>query len=142
MKFLHFSDKFLDKVIDIENRSFPNPWTKEMFLSSSKSSSTIFKVLILKKAVIGYYIISHVADEMEILNIAVCNKFRNKSFGKAIFIDILKTAKIKKINFVFLEVRKSNTIALKLYKPFGFDEIGVRKKYYKTEDALILKLYL
>ncbi|MDR3124304.1 MAG: ribosomal protein S18-alanine N-acetyltransferase [Endomicrobium sp.] len=142
MKFLHFSDTFLDKVIDIENKSFPNPWTKEMFLSSSKNSSTTFKVLILNKTVIGYYIISHVADEMEILNIAVCSKFRNKSFGKAILIDILKTATIKKIKFVFLEVRKSNTIALKLYKTFGFNEIGVRKKYYKTEDALILKLYL
>ncbi|MDR2066623.1 MAG: hypothetical protein LBP57_02145 [Endomicrobium sp.] len=61
-------------------KSFPNPWAKEMFLSSSKNSSTTFKVLNLNKTVIRYYIISHAADEMEILNIALCNKFRNKSF--------------------------------------------------------------
>jgi hypothetical protein len=40
-----------------------------MFSSSSKNSSTTFKVLILNKTLIGYYIISYVADEMEILKL-------------------------------------------------------------------------
>lgn len=142
MKFLHFSDIFLDKVIDIENGSFLEPWTKEMFLESKNSNSVIFKVLIVNGILIGYYVISHVEDEMEILNIAVCYKFRNKSFGKVMLTDILNIASIEKIKFIFLEVKKSNTVALKLYKAFGFKEIGIRKRYYKTEDALILKLCL
>jgi ribosomal-protein-alanine N-acetyltransferase len=142
MKFLPFSYIFLDKIIDIENKSFPAPWTKEMFLSSAENSSILFNVLILNKTVIGYYIISLVKDEMEILNIAVCQKFRNKSFGKGILTNILNIANTKKIKSVFLEVRESNITALKLYKKFGFNEVGLRKKYYKTENALILTLYL
>ncbi|MDR2395033.1 MAG: ribosomal protein S18-alanine N-acetyltransferase [Endomicrobium sp.] len=139
MKFLNFSDIFLDKVVDIENKSFLKPWTKEMFLESKNNNCVIFKVLIVDEILIGYYVIDHFENEMEILRIAVCHKFRNKSFGKAMLTDILSVASIEKVKFIFLEVRKSNIIALKLYKIFGFKEIGVRKKYYKTEDALILK---
>ncbi|MDR1417989.1 MAG: ribosomal protein S18-alanine N-acetyltransferase [Endomicrobium sp.] len=142
MKFLPFSYIFLDDIIKIENNSFPNPWTKEMFLSSAKNSSVLFNVLILNKTIIGYYIIVLVKDEMEILNIAVNQQFRNKSFGKSILFDILNIANTKKIKYVFLEARESNKIALKLYKNFGFNEIGIRKKYYKTENALMLKLCL
>jgi ribosomal-protein-alanine N-acetyltransferase len=142
MEFLHFSDTFLDKVIDIEKRSFLEPWTKEMFLQSKDNNSVIFKVLVVNRILVGYYVISHVEDEMEILHIAVCHKFRNKSFGKAMLTDILNIASIEKIKFIFLEVRKSNKVALKLYKAFRFKEIGIRKRYYKTEDALILKLCL
>jgi ribosomal-protein-alanine N-acetyltransferase len=142
MKFLPFSYIFLDAIIDIENNSFIDPWTKEMFLDSAKNSSVLFNVLILNKTIIGYYIIGLVKDEMEILNIAVSPQFRNKSFGKAILFDILNIANTKKLKYAFLEVRESNEIALKLYKKFGFNKIGTRKKYYKTEDVLVLKLCL
>jgi ribosomal-protein-alanine N-acetyltransferase len=42
-------------------------------------------------------------------------------------------------DFIFLETRQNNTAALSLYKSFGFEKIGVRKKYYKNEDALTLR---
>ena len=46
---------------------------------------------------------------------------------------------VKNVNELFLEVRVSNTPARSLYKKMGFEEVGVRKKYYEdTEDAIVM----
>jgi ribosomal-protein-alanine N-acetyltransferase len=83
-----------------------------------------------------------VADETEILNIAVSSTFREHSFGRAMLADIRKEAVNKKSKFIYLEVRQSNIIAYNLYKSFGFKEIGIRKEYYKNEDAIIMRAIL
>jgi len=130
----------LDDIAEIEKQSFVNPWTKEMLLDSAKNAAVKFKVLIENKTVAGYYIISTSADETEVLDIAVDPKFRKRSFGQAMLADIKKESNNKKSRVIFLEVRQNNNAAINLYKSFGFKEIGVRKKYYKNEDALVLKL--
>jgi ribosomal-protein-alanine N-acetyltransferase len=140
MDLVIFSEDFLDDILEIERESFTNPWSREMFLGSAKNNTTTFKVLMKNKIVIGYYIISTVADETEILEIAVSRKFRRQNFGKFMLVDILKESSLKKSKFVFLEARISNTPALNLYKSVGFKEIGIRKKYYGNEDAVILRL--
>ncbi len=130
----------MDDIAEIEKQSFVNPWTKEMLLDSAKNAAVKFKVLIENKTVAGYYIISTSADETEVLDIAVDPKFRKRSFGQAMLADIKKESNNKKSRVIFLEVRQNNNAAINLYKSFGFKEIGVRKKYYKNEDALVLKL--
>ncbi|OEG71582.1 hypothetical protein ATZ36_13890 [Candidatus Endomicrobiellum trichonymphae] len=139
MKIVNFSERFLDDIAEIEKQSFVNPWTKEMLLDSAKNTAVKFKVLIENKTVAGYYIISTAADETEVLDIAVDLKFRRRSFGQAMLTDIKKESANKQSGVIFLEVRQSNNAAINLYKSFGFKEIGVRKKYYKNEDALVLR---
>jgi ribosomal-protein-alanine N-acetyltransferase len=142
MKIINFSEKFLNDVAEIEKESFIDPWNKKMFLSSANNSTVKFRILIEHKTLVGYYIINTVADETEILNIAVSPMFRGHSFGRAMIADIKKEAVNGKSKFIFLEVRQSNIVALNLYKSFGFEEIGVRKKYYKNEDAIIMRTML
>jgi ribosomal-protein-alanine N-acetyltransferase len=140
VKLIKFSENLLDKIIEISNKSFANPWTKEMFLTSVKNNFVIFKVLTENNMIIGYYIICIVTDETEILDIAVSPEFRKKKFGKYMLLDIKKETMNKKAKFIFLEVRKDNIPAINLYKSVGFKELIVRKKYYKNEDALVFKL--
>jgi ribosomal-protein-alanine N-acetyltransferase len=56
---------------------------------------------------------------------------------------LIETAR-GKAETMFLEVRPTNTYAIALYEDLGFNEIGVRKGYYKSEhgreDALMLAL--
>jgi ribosomal-protein-alanine N-acetyltransferase len=54
--------------------------------------------------------------------------------------DIVKETLLKKFKFIFLEAKKSNMPALNLYKSFGFKKIGLRKNYYRDEDAVVLRL--
>ena len=140
MDLVIFSEDFLNDILKIEHESFTNPWNREMFLGSAQNKTVIFKILIKNKIVVGYYIISTIADETEIITIAVCSKFRRQNCGRFMLTDIVKETLLKKSKFIFLEARKSNMPALNLYKAFGFKEIGLRKNYYIDEDAIILRL--
>lgn len=139
MEIKNFSNTFLDDIIKIEKQSFKNPWTKEMFLSSAKNEAVDFKVMAENGVVAGYCISQTVCDEMEILSIAVAPEFRRRSLGKDLLKSALEEAKNKKAATAFLEVRESNNIAINLYLSLGFDKIGIRKKYYTDEDAIVLR---
>ena len=49
-------------------------------------------------------------------------------------INYCKNINISQIN---LEVNSNNTIAINLYKKFGFKQVGLRKNYYSNGDALL-----
>ena len=72
----------------------------------------------------------------EIIDIVVDSEYRRKHIGSNLLeyaINILKSCDIT------LEVRESNSNAIKLYEKFGFKIIGIREKYYKEENAYIMK---
>ena len=79
-------------------------------------------------------------DEGQITNIAVHPDYRRKGLGAAILRSLLRHAKDAKLESVSLEVRVSNTAAIKLYEQAGFVEAGRRKGFYQkpTEDALVM----
>ena len=47
---------------------------------------------------------------------------------------------------MFLEVRPSNTAAVRLYESFGFNEMAIRRGYYPArggrEDAILMGMML
>lgn len=57
----------------------------------------------------------------------------------AILIDLASKSGCKKIN---LEVNEKNIIAINLYKKFGFEQVGLRKKYYNDQDAVLMSKVL
>ncbi|MBM4295331.1 MAG: GNAT family N-acetyltransferase, partial [Deltaproteobacteria bacterium] len=69
---------------------------------------------------------------------------RRRGVGRALLAEALRRAREEGAGAAWLEVRPSNTDALKLYESFGFMEVGVRPKYYgdNQEDALVLFLAL
>ena len=79
-------------------------------------------------------------DEGQITNIAVHPDYRRKGLGAAILRSLLRHAKDAKLDSVSLEVRASNTAAIRLYEQAGFVEAGRRKGFYQkpTEDALVM----
>ncbi len=123
----------------IEKACFSHPWTENVFLSTV---DTIFYVYFdenLGKAV-GYISVKEVLGEGYIGNIAVLPEYRRKGIGKS----LIETAKqSKKLSFLTLEVRKSNTPAINLYTKCGFTAVGERKNFYRTpnEDAVIMTYY-
>ena len=93
--------------------------------------------------VIGSATISIVLDEAEILDIEINPEKRQQGYGTQLMQFLLKFAAEQKVRKIFLEVRVSNKIAIKLYQKLGFKQIAIRKDYYKTktgrEDALVLE---
>lgn len=82
-------------------------------------------------------------NDCHILSFGVLDKYRNKGMGGSLLNYIIETARMRHLSFVSLEVRADNLEAIHLYKKFGFEELGYRKKYYKDgSDALIMMLEL
>jgi len=93
----------------------------------------------------GYCCYSLIADEAEIISIAVKEKFRRKKIAERLINFAIEEIKTNGGRSIFLEVRQSNTPAICLYKKAGFKHISERKEYYdcgggRRENALVFKL--
>lgn len=82
-----------------------------------------------------------IADELQILDLAVHPSYRRQGHGQCLLKTLLQNAKRAGCNIATLEVSKDNTAAIHLYKRFGFGTVHVRKAYYKDDsDALLLNV--
>lgn len=142
----------ISRFCDIEGMSFSQPWSRENFESSfNNSAAKYFKAVRkfsnsgeMNEEIVGFIGLSVVLDEAEVINLAVEPAHRNVGIGRSLVLEALKWLVGQNVCSVFLEVRFSNIPAIELYKTVGFDEIGVRKRYYSApvEDAMIMKLEL
>lgn len=136
----------LDEVLMIERLSFPNPWTRAQFESELKNPVSF--AYTLKEAprrggnprVSAYIVYWIVQGEAHILNIAVAPEQRRKGLATWILETTLDFMRKNLVFEVFLEVRKSNAAALRLYRKLGFKETFERKNYYGDEDAIVMVL--
>lgn len=81
------------------------------------------------------------------LAISVKKKYWNKGIASKMMEKLISFAKdVAKLEIIQLDVRSDNLNAIKLYKKFGFEEIGLYEKYFKIEeeyfDAVMMNLYL
>ena len=126
----------------IERESFADPWGPREFTSALEAPQTIFFVADEEGVVQGYAIALSVADEAEILNLAVHPSLRGRGLGGKLLDAALAEARARGAVQIFLEVRESNLAARGLYAARGFDEVTRRRGYYRhpVEDALVLRL--
>jgi len=93
-----------------------------------------------KNHVYGYFGLWVVEDEGHINNFAVVPIYQKNGLGDMMMGKIFEIGEKHKISLYYLEVRKSNQPAIKLYKKHGFFEAGIRRNYYShpMEDALLM----
>jgi len=137
-------ERDLPEILAIENESFPLPWTAAMFikeLNNANAQCLTAWVNFGPKSVLGAYIIFWiVADEAHLHNLAVKKEFRRQSLALNLLKAMQEIAKQVGVRAQTLEVRQSNTVAIKLYEKCGFVVKGIRPLYYPEthEDALIM----
>ncbi len=85
-----------------------------------------------------------VLEEAHITILAVHPEYQHQGLGQVLLYSLLKTADLRGLERVTLEVRVSNQAAISLYQKFGFKIAGNRQGYYQDngEDALVLWLSL
>ena len=92
---------------------------------------------------IGFAVVMRVIDEAHLLNIGITPARQGQGLGARLLQFASQHAFNQGAIKFFLEVRPSNTQAVKLYRAFGFHEIAKRKNYYPAvegrEDALIFE---
>jgi [ribosomal protein S18]-alanine N-acetyltransferase len=132
----------LDRILEIEQASFVNPWTREMYLAELDNHGVSFCYLVRDSSqqVIGFCSFWRVLDELHINNLAVVPSRRGVGAGTALLREVLRESARMGAERATLEVRRSNEAARRLYERLGFSVAGVRRSYYTNpvEDALVL----
>ena len=135
---------YTDQIIEIENASFPAPWSAKAFEEEiNKNISNLWGV-ISEQRVLAYICFWMFSREIHILNFAVHPLKRSEGLGKTLLRNVIEAGTAGGAENIWLEVRPSNIPALFIYKKFGFVEAGLRKAYYSDsgEDAIIMALDL
>ena len=87
----------------------------------------------------GYGGVTVAADSADIGNIAVAENYRGCGIGTNLLQKLCEKAKMRGAKKVFLEVRVSNSSALKMYLKCGFVGAYARTRYYPDgEDCLVM----
>lgn len=114
-------------------------WPSEDFLLASERNM-LFRVAEDEGMLCGLVIFRIIADEAEILNLAIDRGRRRQGIASRLIYDVIAAAKVAGAERIFLEVRDSNRAARSFYAQMEFIEVGRRRQYYQqpTEDALVL----
>lgn len=134
----------VNEIYEIEKESFPDPWSVSAISQEIADKHSVCFVALYNTRVVGHVTMRHIINEGHISNIAVAKKDQRMGVGSLLLSALIDEAIKMEMIGVTLEVRQSNTAAIKLYQNHDFVEEGRRKNYYQspTEDALIMWRYI
>jgi ribosomal-protein-alanine N-acetyltransferase len=124
----------LDEIMPIEQAIYPFPWTRGNFVDSLRAgySGWVYRI---DGAVVGYGVCMRVLDEIHLLNLSIASSRQGRGYGARLLRFLMDLYAASGSRQMLLEVRPSNAPALKLYRQFGFNRIGVRRNYYPAADG-------
>lgn len=130
----------LNAVLALERRAFKNPWGMFAYVNELACPQACCYVLKTDSGeVIAYMCVRLIASELHVLKIAVNEAYRRQGMACQLLHHCLARIPAA-VDFAFLEVRPSNTAAIRLYQKLGFTVWGCRPGYYTDteEDAIIM----
>ena len=129
-------------VAAIEKECFGmDAWSEKSVASELSNQLSLWLVAVDGDRVAGYVGSQTVCDETDMMNVAVTDDYRRQGLGERLVLALVEELKAMGSQCLTLEVRDSNTPARTLYEKLGFQQIGLRKNYYRNpkEDAYILR---
>lgn len=139
MKIVDLFEKDAKKIVDLYNGNFSDGWNLEMILSAFNGKRFMSLGAVKDGELIGVITCDFNEFDADIEGVVVKKEFRNQGVGALLITELEKRLKAEKKEKIFLEVRKSNLVAKKLYEKMGFSLISERKGYYSdNEDALVM----
>jgi [ribosomal protein S18]-alanine N-acetyltransferase len=135
-------DKELDAIVALETESFTNPWSRET-LEWELRNSDVTHIYVLRLddgTIVAFCVCWIIFGELHINTVAVAPAVRRRGLATVLLKHVMAEAAARAVTRATLEVRASNTAALKLYEALGFRVTATRSRYYSQpeEDALIL----
>ena len=132
----NMNSQHLDGVVNIENICFAHPWSKADLERQLNLDTSHFAVATVDEKVVGYMGLQLFSGEGYVTNVAVLPEYRRQGIAKMLIEKQLQN----EMSFITLEVRESNLPAIKLYESCGFENVGIRPKFYSnpTENAIIM----
>ena len=128
----------LDRVMEIENLCFKAPWGKEdLYREINDNQLSVLLVITVNDLVVGFCDYWNTFDSGTICQIAIHPDYQHQSLGSRLLDEVIKDAQAKKTRTLTLEVRESNSKAIKFYQKHGFSITLVKEKYYSNGENAI-----
>jgi ribosomal-protein-alanine N-acetyltransferase len=148
-----FKPKYLGQVININKNCLPENYSDSFFMRLYERFPETFIVALVNDLVIGYIMCRiesgifnvnfrnlSVSKKGHVISIAVSPRYRSEGIGSALLKEVLRTMKVYYgAGKCYLEVRVSNSNAIRLYRKVGFIvEKTIRGYYSDGENAHIM----
>lgn len=130
-------------VVVLDQLSFTLPWPERSFrFELTDNPASRCWVVDLDGKIIGMIVVWLLVDEAHVATIATHPDYRRQGIAKELLLYALRYMSKEGAVTSFLEVREGNNAALEMYRRFGYEESGRRKRYYKDtdEDAILMTL--
>lgn len=128
----------LENIKDCLLTDFDNFWSYNILKQELENGKSKYFVAKQENEIVGFAGILLIIDQVNIMNIVVKKDKRNFGIGSLLLEEIIRYSKIHNATSITLEVNEKNIPAIKLYKKYGFKQVGLRRKYYNNEDNAIL----
>jgi ribosomal-protein-alanine N-acetyltransferase len=130
-------------VVDLDKKSFSLPWPERSFrFELTDNPASRCWVAELDGNVVGMIVVWLIVDDAHVATIAIDPEYRRQGIGKRLLAHALRQMIRDGARSSFLEVRESNLAAQEMYRKFGFEVTGRRRRYYRDndEDAILMSL--
>ena len=145
------TEPWLAKVARVEKNVYAHPWLEGNFADSLKAGYPA-QLLLADLApgepeLLGYFVAMKGVDEVHLLNITVAPDYQRQGFARLMLDALTLWSRGQNAEWLWLEVRISNTRARQVYEQYGFKHVGTRRNYYphsafQREDAVVMSLAL
>ena len=128
-------------IAEIEKICFNDAWSEKSIASELTNRLSLWLVAMDGERLAVYVGSQSVLGETDMMNIAVHPDYRRRGIAEQLVVRLVEELKTRGNHSLMLEVRVSNEPARKLYEKLGFQQVGLRKNYYRNprEDACILR---
>ena len=138
IEIVRMNESHVSAVAELERQNFSDPWPDIAVRGELTNKLALWLVALEDGEVVGYVGSQTVLQEADMMNIAVADSHRRRGIAKMLEEELIRQLDAYQLT---LEVRASNAPAISLYEALGFQQVGLRKNYYRKpkEDALILR---
>lgn len=130
-------------VVALDQMSFSLPWPERSFrFELTENTASRCWVAERDGRIVGMLVAWLLVDEAHIATLATHPDYRRQGIARELLAHALRSMSKEGAVSSLLEVRESNAAAQAMYRQFGYEAIGRRKRYYKDtdEDAILMTL--
>lgn len=136
----------IDTLVTLEQRLFEqDAWSAATWWNElAARPQRVYRVARDDDAILGYAGLSVAGEAADVMTIAVDPRAQGHGVGQLLLRELLALAGRARVDAVLLEVRADNGPARRLYDRHGFEQIGIRRRYYQPGDidAYVLRRLL
>ena len=138
VEILKMSSQDFEEIKDLLTDDFDTFWNENILKEELLNTNSYYLVAKSENMILGFGGILQILDEATLTNIVVRKDYRENGIASSILENLIDYTKNNDASFITLEVNINNLPAIHLYKKYGFEQVGVRKKYYNNKDNALL----